>query len=183
MREKSCASIFFYPLWLSGSPDSLSLLWLPSGSCIRSVFLSYAILLRLPLPWNLFLLRHLLPRNCRLSRTLKMASDVHPTAPPAELQSHRRILALGLTERFAGAGAGASVKSTIWWGKKSWASILFYPPWLSGSPGPLSLLWPLSTRADCLLSEKCIAHVGANNPWARKLFLLILLVINHDLWL
>ena len=30
----------------------------------------------------------------------EMASDVHPTASPAELQSHRRILALGLTERF-----------------------------------------------------------------------------------
>ena len=29
----------------------------------------------------------------------EMASDVHPTASPAELQSHRRILALGLTER------------------------------------------------------------------------------------
>ena len=29
-----------------------------------------------------------------------MASDVHPTASGAELQSHRRILALGLTERY-----------------------------------------------------------------------------------
>ena len=42
------------------------------------------------------------------------------------------------------AGAGAGVKSTIWWGKKSRASNFFYPPWSSGSPGPLSLLWPLS---------------------------------------
>ena len=30
---------------------------------------------------------------------LKIASDVHSTAFPAELQSHRQILALGLTER------------------------------------------------------------------------------------
>ena len=29
-----------------------------------------------------------------------MALDVHPTASGAELQSHRRILALGLTERY-----------------------------------------------------------------------------------
>ncbi len=89
MKEETGASILFNPSWPQPLcfPDPLTLL--------TPIQLSFPLGLFL----RPYLFRPLLSRNCQLPRTLFRFRNCVGCASVAGLQSHRRTLALGLTER------------------------------------------------------------------------------------
>ena len=99
MKEKSYASVLFYPSWSSSSLSPSFSPLTPASARSFSPILLYSDFhfhevcfcsdIRFP-----EIAGCLGPFSAP-----EMASDVHPTASPVELQSHRRILAPGLTER------------------------------------------------------------------------------------